>query len=369
MRVLTVVGARPQLIKASVVSAAFRAHADIKECLVHTGQHFDGNMSDVFFEELGMAPPHIHLGIHSGGHGEMTGRMLVELEKILLADKPDAVLVYGDTNSTLAGALAAEKLHVPVAHVEAGLRSFNRRMPEETNRVLTDHLSTWLFAPTDEAVRNLHREGIDSTAVHHVGDVMYDVALLYGRRADQRGGAIVDTLGLRGRRYVLATIHRAENTDRPDRLAVIVRALNAVAQDMPVVWPVHPRARNALNHYGLLAGRADQLYMIEPQGYLEMVVLERSAAVIATDSGGVQKEAYFHRIPCVTLREETEWVELVELGWNRIVPPTSVEAIRNQVLDAVGKFGADAAPYGDGQAASRIAARIAGEWPSPVNEP
>lgn len=355
LKLLTILGARPQFIKASVVSAAFRSHPEIQERIVHTGQHFDSNLSDIFFDELDLAPPDFHLGIHGGGHGAMTGRMLIELEKLLLAEKPDAVMVYGDTNSTLAGALAAAKLHIPVAHVEAGLRSFNRCMPEEVNRILTDHLATWLFVPTNEAIKHLCNEGIQSTRIYQVGDVMYDVALKHGRRAEERGGGIVEKLGLQDRPYLLATIHRAENTDKPKRLQVIVRAFKEVADRMPVVWPMHPRTRGALEYYGLWAGLESRLTLIAPQSYLEMVRLERHAAVIATDSGGVQKEAFFHRVPCVTLRDETEWVELLELGWNKLAPPTSTQSVLAGVLDMIDRQGQEATPYGDGNAAMLIA--------------
>lgn len=354
MKVLTIIGARPQFIKASVVSAALRAHTDMQERVVHTGQHFDSNMSDVFFDELCMTPPDLNLGIHSGGHGEMTGRMLEALEKVMLEEKPDTVLVYGDTNSTLAGALAAAKVHIPVAHVEAGLRSFNRRMPEEVNRVLTDHVAAWLFAPTEKAVRHLRNEGIDPARIYQVGDVMYDVALYHGRRAEERGGGVVESLGLRNQPYLLATIHRAENTDQVERLIVIVQAFKEIAQYMPVVWPIHPRTRGALYHCGLWSGLAEHLTLIEPQGYLDMVRLECHAAVIATDSGGVQKEAFFHRIPCVTLRDETEWVELVEAGWNRLAPPTDAPSLRQAISEALGSCGKSVQPYGKGDAARRI---------------
>lgn len=357
MKVVTVLGARPQFVKASVVSAALR-QSPHREYVVHTGQHFDATMSAVFFEELEMSPPDQHLGIHGGGHGEMTGRMLVELEKVLVQIRPDAVVVYGDTNSTLAGALAATKLGIPVAHIEAGLRSFNRAMPEETNRVLTDHMSTWLFAPTDEAVLHLRREGIGSASISQVGDVMFDVALHHGRRAESQRRGALEALGLVEKQYALVTVHRAENTDSAQRLRAIVDGLRLVAERMPVVWPVHPRTRAALKASGAWRHLAGHLTLLEPQGYLDMVMLERSAAIIATDSGGVQKEAFFHGVPCVTLRTETEWVELVELGWNRLAPPIEAESVCKAVLGAVGSVGRDAQPYGDGQAAKRIVAQL-----------
>jgi UDP-GlcNAc3NAcA epimerase len=313
----------------------------------------------VFFDELGMAAPRHELDIHGGGHGEMTGRMLAGVERVLLAERPDAVLVYGDTNSTLAGALAAVKLHIPVAHVEAGLRSFNLAMPEEVNRILTDRIAHWLFTPTDAAAAHLRREGTEPHRIVPVGDVMYDVALQHGARAPSAGG-VLQRLGLASGSYVLATVHRAENTDVPDRLAVVVQALGEVASRRPVVWPLHPRTRRLLDE-GRLRSAAAGLHLIDPLGYLDMVQMERHAAVIATDSGGVQKEAFFHGVPCVTLRDETEWVELVAAGWNRLVPPRDAGAVRDAVLAAAGTRGDPVQPYGAGDAAARIAARLAAD--------
>jgi UDP-GlcNAc3NAcA epimerase len=357
VKIVTVLGARPQFIKASVVSHALRASGVLDEVVVHTGQHFDANMSDVFFEELGLAVPSHTLGIHGGGHGAMTGRMLVEVERVLQSEKPDAVLVYGDTNSTLAGALAAVKLHIPVAHVEAGLRSFNMAMPEEVNRILTDRVSHWLFTPTEAAQAHLRSEGVGEDRIIPVGDVMYDVALRHGARVNADGG-VVGALGLTQGGYVLATVHRAENTDHAGRLAVIVDALEAVAASFPVVWPLHPRTRGLLERSGRLARLASGVRVIEPVGYLEMVQLEKHAAVIATDSGGVQKEAFFYHIPCVTLRDETEWVELVEAGWNRLSPPQSSSDVSAAVRAAIGTRGAAVTPYGTGDAAVRIVQRL-----------
>lgn len=356
-KILTVLGARPQFIKASVVSHAIAATTCLKEVLVHTGQHFDANMSDVFFNELGMKKPDFFLDVHSGTHGAMTGRMLSEVEQVILAEKPDVVLVYGDTNSTLAGALAAAKLHIPVAHVEAGLRSFNMAMPEEVNRVLTDRISRWLFSPTDLAAQHLRREGFAPEQIISVGDVMYDVALFYGQRVRSDTG-LMARLGLLQQSYVLATIHRAENTDHPYRLAVIVDALVAISRHLPVVWPLHPRTRSALQKSGQFDTLAAHVRLIDPVGYLDMVQLEKFAAVIATDSGGVQKEAFFHQVPCVTLRDETEWVELVEAGWNRLAPPTSVDRIQDAVLAALECRGMAIEPYGAGNAAKKITAEL-----------
>jgi len=353
-RILTVVGARPQFVKAALVSHALRSRPDCTEVLVHTGQHYDRGMSEIFFEELAMPAPDVHLAIGSGPHGQQTGRMLAALEEAILDVGPDVVLVYGDTNSTLAGALAASKLHVPVAHVEAGLRSFNREMPEEINRVLTDHVSSLLFAPTEVAVRNLAREGIVGAQVVRTGDVMLDVALTAKSRL--RGeDASFGRLGIAAGEYVLATIHRAENTDRPDRLRVIAEALETLARDMPVVFPVHPRTRGMLERDGIdLSGRPG-LHLCEPLGYLPMLSLESSARLIVTDSGGVQKEAYFHRVPCVTVRDETEWVELLEVGCNRLAPPTDAASMLATIRDALDQPVADWPPlYGDGRAVAQI---------------
>lgn len=353
-KIVTVLGARPQFIKASVVSDALKQSGVLKEIVVHTGQHFDKNMSDIFFKELDMKAPDHHLGIGGGPHGEMTGRMLMEIEKVLLKEKPEVVLVYGDTNSTLAGALAAAKLHIPVAHVEAGLRSFNPKMPEEINRILTDRISHWLFTPTKTATNNLRAEGVSKDRIHEVGDVMYDAALQHRERvhANER---ILKRLKVHPQNYALVTVHRAENTDDPRRLAVIVKALKSVAHFLPVIWPLHPRTRNFLEKSNDLPIRDSHLYIIEPVGYLDMVQLEKYASVIATDSGGVQKEAFFHCVPCVTLREETEWIELLENACNRLVAPLNSESVVKTIKSAVGTFVKVISPYGSGDASKRIA--------------
>ena len=356
MRIVTVVGARPQFIKASVVSTEIARHSMIEEIVIHTGQHFDANMSAVFFAELGMADPKYHLGIHGGHHGRMTARMLDDIEQVLLKETPDAVLVYGDTNSTLAGALAAVKLHIPVAHVEAGLRSFNMQMPEEINRILTDRISACLFAPTAAAVAHLHHEGFDPVRIRQVGDVMYDAALQHGERAARVHNNVIAELGLAPAGYVLVTVHRAENTDDTNRLRAIVDALVRVGNELPVLWPLHPRTREALRRTGLLALAQTQIKLVEPLGYLDMVHAERNAAVIATDSGGVQKEAFFHGVPCVTLREETEWVELIRAGWNRLAPPSDALQVASTILATRGTRGDPVEPYGDGRAAKKIVA-------------
>ena len=318
MKLVTIVGARPQFIKAATVSRVLRESADIAETLVHTGQHYDHGMSEVFFDELDIPRPAYNLGIGSGSHGKQTGQMLELIEELLQQEAPDRVLVYGDTNSTLAGALAAAKLHIPVAHVEAGLRSFNRAMPEEINRILTDHVSDRLFAPTPNAARQLGCEGVRSETIHQVGDVMFDAALYYADAATAKSHILADQ-GLAPKDYVLATVHRAENTDDPAKLESIAKGLSALADRLPVVLPLHPRTRGALERSGLLDTLQRQLAVIAPVGYLDMIQLERNARVIVTDSGGVQKEAFFYRTPCITLREETEWVELVEHGYNKIV--------------------------------------------------
>jgi UDP-GlcNAc3NAcA epimerase len=313
LKILTVVGARPQFIKAAAVSRAIRKTDGLLEVMIHTGQHFDSNMSDVFFNELDIPKPKHHLDINGGGHGDMTGRMLMAIEPILLAEKPDWVVVYGDTNSTLAGSLAASKLHIPVAHVEAGLRSFNRRMPEEINRLVTDHLSTLHFCPTATAVANLAAEGI-VRGVHHVGDVMYDATLFAIDKAERSSTALLD-LGLKPKEYAVATVHRAENTNDSQQLGTVVRFLKERAKQFPVVLPLHPRTRQAASRMGV---DMDGLRIVEPIGYLDMAKLLHHAAEVYTDSGGLQKEAYFHRVPCTTLRDETEWIETITHGWNRL---------------------------------------------------
>jgi UDP-GlcNAc3NAcA epimerase len=357
MKIVTVLGARPQFIKASVVSHAISEMKMLKEVVVHTGQHFDENMSDVFFSELGIPKPDFFLKINGGSHGAMTGRMLSEIEGVLINEKPDAVLVYGDTNSTLAGALAAVKLDIPIAHVEAGLRSFNMKMPEEINRILTDRVSRWLFTPTQLAEAHLKQEGYDDRNIFPVGDVMYDVALHHGKRVTDNAGLLA-SLGLKSKNYILTTVHRAENTDHPERLGVIVDALEEISKKMPVVWPLHPRTCAVLQAMGRLETLDRRVLLINPVGYIDMVQLEKFAAVIATDSGGVQKEAFFYKVPCVTLRDETEWVELVDSGWNRLAAPTSAALIVNAVNSALFSSGLDIHPYGSGDAAQKIVLKL-----------
>lgn len=311
MKFVSIVGARPQFIKAAVLSRELRKqHTEI---LVHTGQHYDENMSDIFFQEMEIPKPDYNLNIGSGSHGEQTGAMLEGIEKILLQEKPDWCLVYGDTNSTLAGALAASKLHIKIAHVEAGLRSFNRRMPEEINRVLTDHVSDLLLCPTQTAVENLEMEGI-TKGVHLSGDVMYE-ALMWAVEKAKNSSKILQDLDSTPKTYLLATVHRAENTDNPEKLKNILDAFDQINE--VIIWPVHPRTRKKIQELNWQP--RNHLKLIEPIGYLDMALLETNASVIVTDSGGVQKEAYWLQVPCVTLREETEWVETVESGWNKIV--------------------------------------------------
>lgn len=324
MKIATIVGARPQFIKASPVSRAIEEsnsrmtarEALVDEVLIHTGQHYDYDMSDVFFESLGLKSPKHKLGVGSGSHGEQLARMIERLESVLNDEEPDLVLVYGDTNSTLAGALVADRLHIPVVHVEAGLRSFNRWMPEESNRVLTDHLSSLLFAPTRTAVDNLQREGITS-GVHLVGDVMYESALCHGEVAENKS-TILRRLAITPKNFSLLTIHRAENTDDPARMSRILDAVLEISQVECVVWPMHPRTRQCISAKSLTDLADGEIKIIAPVPYLDMLLLEKSANVILTDSGGVQKEAMWFRVPCVTLRDETEWVETVESGWNKI---------------------------------------------------
>ncbi len=359
IRIATVVGARPQFVKAAVLSRLFAADDRFREVVIHTGQHFDDAMSQVFFDELEMSPAPYNLGVGSGHHGMQTGRMLEKIEEVLLEVAPDGVLVYGDTNSTLAGVLAAAKMHIPVAHVEAGLRSFNQRMPEEVNRVLADHVSSLLFAPTAASVENLEREGLPAEKIFQVGDVMYDAALYYGSRARERS-RLLDDLGLAAGKYVLATVHRAENVDDPVRLAQILEGLTVASLAHPVVFPLHPRTAAALDKSG--SHRPGRIRFIPPVGYLDMLLLEQCAGVVATDSGGVQKEAFFFGVPCVIVRDETEWVELVDLGWNRVVTPLSAAAVGDAIAEAFGRKGRDEKPYGDGTAGERILEILDAQW-------
>lgn len=349
LQIISVVGARPQFIKASAVSRSFPEA--FQDFLLHTGQHYDARMSQIFFDELELAHPDVNLEIGSGQHGEQTGKMLAAIEAQILAVKPDYVLVYGDTNSTLAGALAAVKLHVPLAHVEAGLRSYNRQMPEEINRVLSDHAADLLLCPTDTAVENLHKEGI-TNGVYNVGDVMYDALLHNLQLAAQKSHVLAD-LGLESGAYALATVHRAANTDEPGRLQGIIQAFGIV--DTEIIFPVHPRTQKALDTQGLAL--PENVRAIPPVGYLDMLTLEKYAGCILTDSGGIQKEAYLLGVRCITLREETEWLETVQAGWNVLVG-ADPEAIASAYHDWM-PAGERPDYFGDGHAAEQIIAILA----------
>jgi len=350
MNIITLVGARPQFIKAAPLSQAIRA-AGHREFILHTGQHYDYGMSQVFFEELGIPEANENLDVRSGGHGQQTGNMLIAIEKVLIREKPDLIIVFGDTNSTLAGALAAVKLHIPVAHVEAGLRSYNREMPEEHNRVLTDHCSDFLFCPTLTAVNNLQHEGI-TRGVRLVGDPMYDAVLMFAEKARQHSTILRD-LELQQNGYLLATIHRAYNTDEPEVLGKILAALQACGE--MVILPMHPRTRQKIRDFDLLDLDAPsaQLHIIEPVSYLDMLMLEQNARMILTDSGGVQKEAFFFAVPCLTLRPETEWVETLEDGWNTIIG-LDADKIQRHVHDMICPEHPPRPLFGNGQSAKRI---------------
>jgi UDP-GlcNAc3NAcA epimerase len=357
-KIVSIIGARPQFIKAAPLSRAIAGQSilsprplHLKEVIIHTGQHYDDNMSAVFFKELGIPEPDRNLNVGSGTHGMQTGLMLTRIEEVLLNERPDQVLVYGDTNSTLAGALAASKLHIPVAHVEAGLRSFNRAMPEEINRVVTDHLSDLLICPSQTAVDNLLAEGI-THGVHLVGDIMADALFDAARRAPSRSD-ILNRLVIEPGKYLLVTLHRSENTDNETRLSKIFAALDAI--DEKIIFPVHPRTRKAIE--GLNYSFSPNVRLIHPVGYLDMVTLEQSARMILTDSGGIQKEAYWLCVPCVTLRDETEWVETVQAGWN-----VTVGADTKQTVHQVRHFKIPQTHpplYGDGNAVSRCLALLA----------
>lgn len=346
MKILTVIGARPQFVKAATVARQVAQRDEVQEVIVHTGQHFDANMSDVFFSELQIPKPDYHLGIGGGGHGAMTGRMLEAIEGVLLSEQPDCLLIYGDTNSTLAGALAAVKLHIPVAHVEAGLRSFNRRMPEEINRIAADHVSEILFTPTATATENLKQEGLGADLVCQVGDVMYDAALFYKDRA--RKPDWFDAITGEGE-YILSTLHRAENVDVPDKLHSILRGLDQIGKT--VILPLHPRTRQAIERNSIKL--SDNVKIVDPVGYLEMVYLINNAGLIMTDSGGLQKEALFFDKMCITMREETEWVETVQSGANVLVG-SDLEKISEYGRSSFGQTPPDLDLYGKGDASEKI---------------
>lgn len=345
MKVVTIVGARPQFIKCAPVSRELRKKHE--EILVHTGQHYDYGMSDIFFEELSIPKPDYNLGIGSGNHGTQTGAMLAAIEEVLLKEKPDWLLVYGDTNSTVAGALAAAKLHIPVIHVEAGLRSFDKRMPEEINRIMTDHLSDLLICPTGTAVANLKEEGIVD-GVYHVGDVMAD-AVLYNKERASLHSKILETVGVSKGQYIAATIHRPSNTDSKENMESIFSAFEK--SEKTIVFPIHPRTRKYLAEYQIEV--PENVHLIEPLGYLDMLQLTANAEKVVTDSGGVQKEAYILKVPCVTLRENTEWVETLNNGWNKLINSADTEAILQSISETI--IPSDGLPvFGDGDGAEKI---------------
>jgi UDP-GlcNAc3NAcA epimerase len=345
-KILTIVGARPQFIKAGAVSREIQQSDNLKEIIVHTGQHYDNNMSDIFFEEMHIPKPDYYLGIGGKSHGAMTGEMIMKLEEIMLKEKPDVVLVYGDTNSTLAGAIAASKLHIPIAHVEAGLRSFNMKMPEEINRILTDRISKWLFCPTDKAVENLKEEGFDrfDCEVIKSGDVMQDAALFYKKYAKKPKNLDIKN------EFILSTVHRAENTDNITRLKNIFEALDEISKEIQVILPLHPRTKKILELNNI---NFENIKIIEPVGYLEMIWLLDNSKMVITDSGGLQKEAFFFKKPCITLRDETEWVELIENNFNVLVGSDKnkiIETFKNHKFN--NNFSLNL--YGNGKASKNI---------------
>jgi UDP-GlcNAc3NAcA epimerase len=351
MKIVTIIGARPQFIKASALSRAVSSRPDIEEVIVHTGQHFDPNMSDIFFDEMEIPSPKYHLEIHSLGHGAMTGRMLEGIENILKVENPDYVLVYGDTNSTLAGALAAKKLHIKLVHVEAGLRSFNMAMPEEINRILTDRISDILFCPTQNAINNLVQEGFEhfGTQIYNCGDIMYDAALFYKEKANQKSN-ILSNLKIIPENFVLATIHRQENTDDLERLRNIVEALNYIHQTHKVIVPLHPRTKKILDSSQIKV----DFMVIEPIGYMDMIALTSNAYMVLTDSGGLQKEAFFFGKYCITLRDQTEWIELVESGFNTLAGADKSKIIACFENADSANLNFNVNLYGEGQTASFI---------------
>jgi UDP-GlcNAc3NAcA epimerase len=352
IKILTIVGARPQFVKAAAVSRELQKHSEIKEIIVHTGQHFDKNMSDIFFEEMEIPKPDYNLNINGLGHGAMTGQMLERIEEVILKEKPNFVMVYGDTNSTLAGAIAAKKIHVKLIHIEAGLRSFNMNMPEEINRILTDRISDLLFCPTDLSIQNLKNEGFENfkTQIIKNGDVMQDAANYYSKISSSKSN-IIEKLGLKDKKFILSTIHRAENTDDLEKLKSIFFALNQINQKISIICPLHPRTSNIIKKNNI----ATDIKIIEPIGYFDMIELLKNSILVMTDSGGVQKEAFFFEKPCITLREETEWLELVENGYNVLVGSNSKKIIDSVELMISKKLDFSKDLYGKGKSCSTIA--------------
>jgi UDP-GlcNAc3NAcA epimerase len=360
MKLCIVVGARPNFIKAAPLIAAIKKYKkeyNLSFVLIHTGQHYDKNMSDIFFSEMKIPKPHYSLQIGSNSHGAQTGEMMAEIEKVLLKEKPDFLFSIGDTNSTLAGALAAAKLNIPIAHVEAGLRSYDKSIPEELNRLLTDHVSKLLFVPTKSGHENLLKEGISKKAIYNYGDIMYDAVLQFNAIAQKR--KVLKQNKLESKKYVLATLHRAENTSSIESIRIILDALVEINKKIKVILPIHPRTKNILVANGLLESYEAQLTIVEPVGYIDILCLENNAAIIITDSGGIQKEAFFQRVPCVTLFESTVWVELVEAGWNVVVPPKTSKAIVEGTMKMLEKKGRkNISPYGKGDTAELIIKKV-----------
>lgn len=354
-KIVTIVGARPQFVKAAALSREFAKHDNIEEIIVHTGQHFDANMSGIFFNEMEIPVCKYNLDVNGVGHGAMTGRMLEGIEKLLLDEKPDLLLVYGDTNSTLAGALAAKKIHIKVAHVEAGLRSFNMEMPEEVNRILTDRISDILFCPTDSAIENLNKEGYKNLGIQVVksGDVMQDAAMFYAKTSEEKS-QVIQNLKLKGKSFTLCTLHRAENTDDVNRLKSIAEALSEIHETCKVVLPLHPRTKAKLGQYGIEL----PVTLIDPVGYFDMIELLKNCDFVMTDSGGLQKEAFFFQKPCLTMRDETEWVELIKGGFNELVGADKskiIEGYKSLKSTSI-DFSVDL--YGGGKASANIARSI-----------
>lgn len=364
MKLLTIIGARPQFVKAAALSREIKKHPELHEVIVHTGQHFDANMSDIFFDEMDIPKPDYHLNINGLSHGAMTGQMMEKIETVLITEKPDVVLVYGDTNSTIAGALAAKKLHIKVAHVEAGLRSFNMQMPEEINRILTDRISDWLFCPTDAAIQNLVREGFENidAKIIKVGDVMEDAAIYYAEKASEKS-TIISQLNLQHTQFVLATIHRAENTDNLLHLKNIISALNDINMLHPVIVPLHPRTKKIIAQQALVT----HFTIIDPVGYFDMITLLQNCSLVITDSGGLQKEAFFFQKYCITTREQTEWVELIENGYN-FIAGTDTNKIVALAKDRLNKpFPPVKNLYGNGKACENICKTLLSHPSAPLS--